>query len=69
MQEGVITCEHCGGEGVVKVGPFGPHYAKLECGKCGAYIKWLPKPVEPEGEKQPELFKKKNWRNDLWGKV
>jgi hypothetical protein len=22
----------------------GPHYARLLCGQCGAFIRWLPKP-------------------------
>jgi hypothetical protein len=22
----------------------GPHHARLTCGQCGAFLKWLPKP-------------------------
>jgi hypothetical protein len=24
---------------------IGPHYARLSCASCGAFIKWLPKPT------------------------
>jgi hypothetical protein len=28
--------------------PDGTHYAKLTCGNCGHFLKWLPKPRVPE---------------------
>ena len=27
----------------VIIGPFGPHYAKALCSKCGAFVKWVKK--------------------------
>jgi len=39
-----MTCPRCYSiHSTVKVGPFGPHVAKLICFDCGRFIKWLSK--------------------------
>jgi len=44
------TCKNCGA-GVFEIVPVkkGPHYAKMVCANCGAFVKWVPKPC---GEKR-----------------
>jgi hypothetical protein len=38
-------CPLCTASGPHQVGPgAGPHYARLVCGQCGAFLRWLPKP-------------------------
>jgi len=38
-------CPRCGSPGPHRIKPgAGPHYQRLLCGQCGAYIRWLPKP-------------------------
>jgi hypothetical protein len=38
-------CSKCGAIGEVRQGPgAGPHFGRLECGGCGAFIRWLPCP-------------------------
>ncbi len=32
----------------VIIGPFGPHYAKALCSRCGAFIKWVKKTLVAE---------------------
>jgi hypothetical protein len=42
---GVLNMCRCGSNNTeIKIGPFGPHYAKLICSNCKRYIQWLPKP-------------------------
>lgn len=39
------VCKVCGGRGTIVHGPHpGGHYAKIDCSKCGRWIRWLPKP-------------------------
>ena len=47
-----LSCPGCGSPGPHQQGPGrGPHYARLLCGRCGSFLRWLPKPrlVVPEG--------------------
>jgi hypothetical protein len=40
-------CRRCGSYGPHVAGPgAGPHYARLVCRGCGAFLRWLPKPRE-----------------------
>lgn len=41
-----IACRHCGviGGHVVTLLAASPHYARLDCGHCGRWIKWLKNP-------------------------
>ena len=41
------TGPHCSGPGA------GPHYQRLLCGACGAFLRWLPKPRSVRQEGQP----------------
>jgi hypothetical protein len=42
---GPQPCPHCQATGLYEVGPgAGPHFARLLCGQCQRFIKWLPKP-------------------------
>ena len=46
-------CPRCGSLGPHHSGPgAGPHYQRLLCGQCGAFLRWLPKPrpLVPVGE-------------------
>lgn len=46
-----IACPRCGSPGPHTEGPgAGPHAARLVCGVCGRFLRWLPK---PHGEGQP----------------
>lgn len=38
------TCRYCGSSRLVQGKGAGPHYARLNCGDCGKFIVWLPKP-------------------------
>ena len=39
------NCPHCDStRSLTVLMNSGPHHAKLTCGDCGKYIKWLPKP-------------------------
>lgn len=41
------ACRHCGHTGPHAEGPgTEQHYARLECGRCGRYIRWLPAPTD-----------------------
>jgi len=47
-----IACPTCTHAGPHQVGPgAGPHHARLVCGQCGHYLRWLPRPrpVAQEG--------------------
>lgn len=38
-------CPRCAYAGLHTTGPgAGPHYARLLCGQCDAFLRWLPKP-------------------------
>jgi hypothetical protein len=40
-----IACPRCASQGSHQVGPgSGPHYQRLVCAQCGAFLRWLPKP-------------------------
>ena len=40
-----VPCLRCAYGGPHHVGPgAGPHDARLVCGQCGAFVRWLPKP-------------------------
>jgi hypothetical protein len=42
-----MPCLRCGSCGPHVAGPgTGPHHARLVCGGCGAFLRWLPKPGE-----------------------
>ena len=42
---GRTTCPQCGSPGPHRACPgAGPHYQRLACGQCGAFLRWLPKP-------------------------
>ncbi len=42
-------CPHCGSANLSTVQcSGGPHWGRLECGSCHRFIKWLPKPIDPE---------------------
>jgi hypothetical protein len=46
-------CPRCGSTGPHHSGPgAGPHYQRLLCGQCSAFLRWLPKPrsIVPVGE-------------------
>jgi hypothetical protein len=64
-------CPRCGSTGPHQSGPgAGPHYQRLFCGACGAFLKWLPKPRPavqevggfpiPEAERRRQLT---TWRD------
>ena len=45
-------CPRCASPGPHRSGPgAGPHYARLLCGACGRWLRWLPRPrpVAQEG--------------------
>jgi len=45
MSECIMHCPRCHHTGPHAPGPgAGPHYARLVCGQCGAFLRWLPKP-------------------------
>jgi hypothetical protein len=47
-------CPRCGSPGPHRSGPgAGPHYARLVCGACGAFLRWLPKLRPVVQEVQP----------------
>jgi hypothetical protein len=59
-------CPRCSSPGPHRSGPgAGPHYQRLLCGACGAFLKWLPKPRPavqevggspiPQAERQRQL--------------
>jgi hypothetical protein len=61
----------CGSPGPHRSGPVaGPHYQRLLCGQCGAFLRWLPKPRPaaqevgvssiPEAERRRQLT---TWRD------
>ena len=37
------TKEHLHHKLIVKIGPYGPHYAKMICKQCNKFIKWASK--------------------------
>ena len=40
-----VLCPRCAYPGPHIPGPgAGPHHARLVCGQCGAFLRWLPKP-------------------------
>lgn len=45
---GEYACRSCGSKDLLeKLGPHpGGHHAKLECRACGAFVRWMPKPIE-----------------------
>ena len=46
-------CPRCGHPGPHTPGPgVGPHYARLVCGACGRFLRWLPRP-RPAEEVRP----------------
>lgn len=54
-----LPCPRCGALAVPRVGPGkGPHFRRLLCSGCGAFLRWAPKPrppvaapsASPEGE-------------------
>jgi hypothetical protein len=38
------SCPRCGSAATVEGPRAGPHHARLGCGNCGRFIRWLPKP-------------------------
>ena len=40
-------CKLCGSDNTRQGPGAGPHYARLLCNNCGAFVKWLPRPWEP----------------------
>ena len=39
------TCPRCASPSPHPLGPgSGPHYQRLVCGQCGAFLRWLPQP-------------------------
>ena len=45
-----IACPRCGSLGPHPPGPgAGPHHARLVCGVCGWFLRWLPKPRAVQG--------------------
>jgi hypothetical protein len=48
-----LPCPRCGTPGPHRVGPgAGPHAARLVCGACGRWLRWLPR-LRPTQEGQP----------------
>lgn len=42
-------CNHCGLVAQPTQSPgTGPHYARLDCGNCGRFLRWLPHPPTPK---------------------
>ena len=42
-----LCCKRCGETENLETAPCsdsGPHYAKMSCGSCGAFVKFIPKP-------------------------
>lgn len=51
------TCPGCGsGNLVERKCTEGPHHAKLICGACTRFVRWIPRPPEPAGPPPPELL-------------
>ena len=49
-----LICSMCAYTGPHQVGTdTGPHHARLVCGACGRYLRWLPKPPPVAQEGQP----------------
>jgi hypothetical protein len=43
------SCLRCGLVSVPTQSPgTGPHYARLDCGSCGRFLRWLPFPPTPK---------------------
>ena len=42
-----LTCKHCGTPDALELQLMadGPHYARITCNDCGAFITWAPKPT------------------------
>lgn len=58
----VEKCNCCGHEGPhpVQVMSEGKHYARVDCGECSRFLRWLPK---PDGE--PTKYKRPKEHRDL----
>jgi hypothetical protein len=41
-------CPRCEGIKLITGPGVKPHYASLNCGECGRYIRWLPRPRTPQ---------------------
>jgi hypothetical protein len=55
-----IPCQHCGFDGMHKATqlPTGQHWGRIDCGGCGKWIKWLPKPEsDPTKYRRPTSHK------------
>lgn len=35
-------------ESIEEIGPFGPHYGRLNCSECGKFKQWLMNPINIE---------------------
>lgn len=48
-----IACQHCGviGGHAVTLLAAGHHYARLDCGHCGRWMKWLKNPNVSDAER------------------
>jgi hypothetical protein len=41
----VPCCPACDSTNTIEGPGAGPHYARLVCGDCGRFIRWLPRPA------------------------
>jgi hypothetical protein len=66
------ACPRCAFAGPHQPEPgAGPHYARLVCGACGAFLRWLskPRPVVPAGEDSPLTDAERRRHMTTWSDV